>query len=215
MDLGEWLNQTKDRLEKEIPGVQLKVVANAGPELQPGLLVDSDNAVAAARWLRDTPGWQLDYLSNVNGVDWPELVSKEKVKVKKPVDGVEKEVEETVEKTRPGYLEVVYHLYSVARGQGPFILRLHTRNRTDQAVLPSLTPVWRAAELQEREVYDLFGCQFTGHPDLRRILMWDGFEDYPMRKDYVDPDDYEYEPTPHGEVLEKARRHHSRGEETQ
>ncbi|PYK59642.1 MAG: hypothetical protein DME21_12720, partial [Verrucomicrobia bacterium] len=48
---------------------------------------------------------------------------------------------------------------------------------------------------------------FDGHPDLRRILMWDGFQDYPMRKDYVEPDDYEYEPTPHDEVLEKAKRH--------
>jgi NADH-quinone oxidoreductase subunit C len=51
--------------------------------------------------------------------------------------------------------------------------------------LPSLTPVWRSCEFQEREIFDLFGILFEGHPDLRRILMWDNFADYPMRKDYV------------------------------
>ena len=65
------------------------------------------------------------------------------------------------------------------------------------------------AELQEREAYDLYGIIFDGHPDLRRILMWDGFKDFPMRKDYVEPDDYEYEPTPHDEVLEKTKQHHA------
>jgi NADH:ubiquinone oxidoreductase subunit C len=49
-------------------------------------------------------------------------------------------------------------------------------------------PVYRGAEFQEREVYDLYGVTFEGHPDLRRILMWDGFEGHPMRKDYVPED---------------------------
>jgi NADH-quinone oxidoreductase subunit C len=73
--------------------------------------------------------------------------------------------------------------------------------------LPSLTPVWRSAEFQEREVFDLYGVIFTGHPDLRRLLMWDGFKDYPMRRDYVEPDDYEYEPTAHDAVLKRAQAH--------
>jgi NADH-quinone oxidoreductase subunit C len=68
--------------------------------------------------------------------------------------------------------------------------------------------VWRACEFQEREVYDLFGVVFTSHPDLRRILMWDEFKDHPMRRDYVEPDDYEWEPTPHDSVLAKARAHY-------
>jgi NADH-quinone oxidoreductase subunit C len=91
---------------------------------------------------------------------------------------------------------------------GPVILRLRTQDRAENSHLPSLTPVWRAAEFQEREAYDLYGIIFDGHPDLRRILMWDGFKDYPMRKDYVEPDDYEYEPTAHDKVLEKAKKHH-------
>jgi NADH-quinone oxidoreductase subunit C len=84
---------------------------------------------------------------------------------------------------------------------------LRTENRTDKNNVPSLTPLWRSAEFQEREAFDLFGIVFDGHPDLRRILMWDEFADFPMRKDYVGPDDYEYEPTPHDEVLERAKAH--------
>ena len=127
---------------------------------------------------------------------------------------VDQQVEETVDETRkriePGFLEAVYHLYSVAMKHGPLVLRMRTVNRTDQVELPSLTPVWRAAEFQEREVFDLFGIVFTGHPDLRRILMWDGFKDHPMRKDYVEPDDFEYEPTAHDEVLTRAQAHKDR-----
>jgi NADH-quinone oxidoreductase subunit C len=85
---------------------------------------------------------------------------------------------------------------------------MRTRDRTAGARLPSLTPIWRSAEFQEREIYDLYGIHFDGHPDLRRILMWDEFKDHPMRKDYVEPDDYEWEPTPHDEVLEKAKLHY-------
>ena len=92
---------------------------------------------------------------------------------------------------------------------GPLVLRQRTANRSDQVHVASLTPIWRGCEFQEREIYDLYGIVFDGHPDLRRILMWEGFKDFPMRKDYQQPDDYEYEPTPHDEVLEKTRRHHT------
>jgi NADH-quinone oxidoreductase subunit C len=124
------------------------------------------------------------------------------------IEGLEREVEVAVESRRPGYLEAVYHLYSMALKHGPLILRQRTENRVDRTHLASLTPVFRSAEFQEREAYDLYGIIFDGHPDLRRLLMWDEFQDFPMRKDYVEPDDYEYEPTPHAEVLDKARRHY-------
>ena len=85
---------------------------------------------------------------------------------------------------------------------------MRTLNRADQVELPSLTPVWRSSEFQEREVFDLFrNCFQKGHPDLRRILMWDEFKDFPMRRDYVEPDDFDYEPTPHDEVLKRAQQH--------
>lgn len=204
----EALEQIKTRLEAAIPGARLEIIPNDSPARQPSLLVDADHALAVARFLRDDPQLQLDYASNVTGVDWLDAVLKEKVKIKKLVDGAEKDVEEVIEKKKPGYLETVYHLYSMSLKHGPVILRQRTENRADKAHLASLTPVYRGAEFQEREAYDLYGIIFDGHPDLRRILMWDGFKDFPMRKDYKSPDDYEYEPTPHDEVLEKAKQHY-------
>jgi NADH-quinone oxidoreductase subunit C len=203
----ETLEQIKARLEAAVPGVQLAIVPNGSPANQPSLLVHTAHALAVAKFLRDDPQLGLDYCSNVTGVDWLDTVLKERVKVKKLVEGVEKEVEELKETKRPGYLEAVYHLYSMSLKHGPVLLRQRTGNRTDQVRVASLTPLWRGCEFQEREIFDLYGIVFDGHPDLRRILMWDGFEDYPMRKDYVEPDDYEYEPTPHDDVLEKAKKH--------
>jgi NADH-quinone oxidoreductase subunit C len=158
-----------------------------------------------ATFLRDS--CHFDYCSNVTGVDWPPKELSEKIKVKQIVDGVEKDVDEVRKTTVPGYLEAVYHLFSVEMREGPLPLRMRTTDRENGVHLPSLTPVWRSAEFQEREIFDLFGIIFDGHPDLRRILMWDGFVDYPMRRDYVDPDDYEYEPTAHDQVLQRARQH--------
>ena len=203
----ESLEQIKTRVEAGIPGARLEVIRNDGPAGQHSLLLDREHAAAVAKFLRDDPQLRLDYASNATGVDWLDSVSKEKVKVKKVVDGVEKEVEETVEKRRPGYLEAVYHLYSMELKHGPVVIRMRTEDRAEKVHLPSLTPVWRGCEFQEREIFDLYGVIFDGHQDLRRILMWEGFKDHPMRKDYVEPDDYEYEPTAHDEVLEKAKKH--------
>lgn len=194
-----------------MPGAGVEVLPNPAVADQSSLRVDSGHAVAVARVLRDEPSWQLDYCSNVTGVDWPEAIVREPVRTQRVIQGVEREVMAMVERRRPGCLEVVYHLYSMRLGHGPVILRQQTANRVDQVRVASLTPVWRSAELQEREVYDLFGVVFDGHPDLRRILMWEEFQDHPMRKDYVEPDDYEYEPTPHDDVLLKARRHYPVG----
>ena len=93
-----------------------------------------DHALAVARFLRDDPQLRLDYASNVTGVDWLDTVIKEKVKVKQVVDGAEKEMEETVERKVPGYLEVVYHLYSMELKHGPVILRLRTQDRTKRSM---------------------------------------------------------------------------------
>lgn len=204
------LDQIARRIQDVVPGTGVEIVPNETPAAQPSLLIDSEHALAVAMFLRNDPQLQFDYASNVTGVDWLDTVTKTKTKVKKVVDGAEKDVEETIETKRPGYLEVVYHLYSMALKQGPLIIRQRTGNRTDQNHVASLTPVWRGCEFQEREVYDLYGVVFDGHPDLRRILMWEGFKHHPMRKDYVPPDDFEYEPTPHDEVLARAKEHYSK-----
>jgi NADH-quinone oxidoreductase subunit C len=204
----ESLEEIKARAETAVPGAKIEIVPNPGPANQPSLLVAHEHATAVASFLRNDPALKLDHCSNVTGVDWLDRKVTKKVKVKKLVDGVEKEVEEAQEEFFPGYLEAVYHLFSMTLKHGPVIIRLRTTDRAQGAKLPSLTPIWRSAEFQEREIFDLYGIKFDGHPDLRRILMWDEFEDFPMRKDYQEPDDYEYEPTPHDEVLEKAKQHY-------
>src|SRR5947208_15876810 len=203
------LQEIKARIERALPAAKIFIVTNSSPSQQHSLLIDDEHACSVARFLRDDPALRLDFCSNVTGVDWLERTLKKTVKVKKFVDGEEKEVSETTEEKIPGYLEAVYHLYSMMHKHGPVIIRMRTADRADGARLPSLTPIWRSAEFQEREIFDLYGVHFDGHPDLRRILMWDEFVDHPMRKDYREPDDYEYEPTPHDDVLEKARQHYA------
>jgi len=207
----ETLEQIKARLEAALSGVVLQIIANDSPSAQRSLLVDNSHAAAIAKFLRDDAELRLDYCSNATGIDWPAAELAEKIKVKKLVDGVEKEVEEVKKTSRPAFLEAVYHLYSMENKHGPVILRLRTEDRGEKNHLPSLTPVWRSCEFQEREIFDLFGIVFDGHPDLRRILMWEGFKDHPMRKDYVEPSDYDYEPTPHDDVLEKTKKHQAAG----
>ncbi len=88
-----------------------------------------------------------------------------------------------VDYIKEGYFEVVYHVSRLAeRGGGPLVFKARTPR--ELASLPSVTPVWRGAEFQEREAWDLMGIRFEGHPDLRRILMWEGFAGHPLRKDW-------------------------------
>ena len=201
--------QIKLRLETAVPSAKIEILPNDCPAGERSLLVDTAHVLAVAKFLRDDTQLRLDFCSNVTGVDWPEAEIAEKIKVKQVGDGVEKEVEELKKNVRPGFLEVVYHLYSMELKHGPVVLRQRTANRDAKAPVVSLTLVWRGCEFQEREVFDLFGIRLEGHPDLRRILMWDGFKGFPMRKDYVPPDDFEYEPTPHDKVLAEARKHYS------
>ena len=213
------VEEIKAAIEAAVPGAGVEIVSNPSVSGQHSLLLAAQTAIAVATFLRDDADLALDFLSNATGVDWLDKEISEKVKVKrtvtKTVDGVETQAEETIEETQkrvvPGYLEAVYHLFSIARKHGPVVIRMRTANRSDQVELPSLTPVWRSAEFQEREIFDLFGIVFTGHPDLRRLLMWDEFKDHPMRRDYVEPDDFEYEPTAHDEVLKRAQEHAARG----
>lgn len=107
------------------------------------------------RALRDEPDFQFDMLIDVSAVDWLD---------------------------RKPRFDVVYHLNSLARGH-----RLRVKIGVDEsdAWVHSLTGLWGSADWLERECFDMFGIVFKGHPDLRRILMYDSFEGHPLRKDYL------------------------------
>ena len=77
--------------------------------------------------------------------------------------------------------EVVYHLWCHERND---LLRVKVPVEKDPPVVSSVVSIWSTANWHERECYDMFGIKFEGHPDLRRILLWEGFEGYPLRKDY-------------------------------
>src|SRR5204863_4625944 len=109
------LDQIKCRAEAVVPGARIDVLANPGPAQQPSLLIDNGHGREVAKFLRDDAELRLDFCSNVTGVDWLDRTVKNTVKVKKLVDGEEKEVIQTTEEKIPGYLEAVYHLYSIAR----------------------------------------------------------------------------------------------------
>jgi len=84
----------------------------------------------------------------------------------------------------PDRFEVVYHFFSIAEETcEPFVLKVYLKDKENPSVA-SITPLWQGAYYQECEVYDLMGIRFSGHPNLKRILLWDGFEGHPLRKDY-------------------------------
>ena len=148
----------KSALEQLLPGVAVTVDAGA-------LVVAPKDLAAVCRCLKEHERFSLDYLANLTAVDYLPAPP------------------QTVGGAQAGRMDVIYHLYSMAKKHGPLTLKVKL-NRA-QPVVASVTPIWRGAEFQEREVYDLFGVTFEGHPDLRRLLMWEGFEGHPMRKDYV------------------------------
>jgi len=81
------------------------------------------------------------------------------------------------------YLEVVYHLASLKHNHS-LVLKTRCHDR-EQAVVPSVTSIWQGADFQERETYDLLGIRFEGHPNMKRIFLWEGFQGYPLRRDYL------------------------------
>ena len=138
------------RLETALPSAILQKVWWVGDWT---LIVDRSRLTEVALWLRDTPGAEFDFCSDVTATDWP---------------------------PRAPRFDVVYSLYSVARRH-----RVRLKVRTGEAdAVSSVSAVWPAANWLEREVFDMFGIRFDGHPDLRRILMPEDWQGHPERKDY-------------------------------
>ena len=85
------------------------------------------------------------------------------------------------------YFELVYRLLSM-RNNHSVVIKSRCYGR-DELSVPSVTGVWQGADFQEREIWDLMGIRFDGHPNLKRILLWEGFPGHPLRKDYLGQDD--------------------------
>jgi NADH-quinone oxidoreductase subunit C len=145
--------------------------------IDPFAVVGPDDLLEVCRFLRDDERLRFNLLNCVSGVDYLELDPKKAPKV-----GFEP------------HLEVVYHLSSFAH-KHRFVLKLVLpRWKGDKPgelpEVPSVTGLWRTADWHEREVYDLCGVRFTGHPELTRILLADDWVGHPLRKDYEFPLEY-------------------------
>ena len=81
------------------------------------------------------------------------------------------------------YFELIYHLTSMRRNKST-VLKSKCSGRSNPKI-PSVVSVWQSADLQEREIWDLMGIEFEGHPNMKRILLWEGFDGHPLRKDYI------------------------------
>jgi NADH-quinone oxidoreductase subunit C len=81
------------------------------------------------------------------------------------------------------YFEIIYQLTSLNNNHS-FLLKTRCHDR-EKPTVPSVVGLWRGADFQEREIYDLMGIRFEGHPNLKRIVLWDGFDGHPLRKDYL------------------------------
>ncbi len=130
--------------------------------------------------LKDELGF--DFLSDLFGVDNSVLWEKKAKAAKKKKKKGEEEQEEPKEPApMPPRFEVVYLLLSLERNQR---LQVKIRVPEDDLVVDSVTSIWKAATWPEREAFDMYGIRFKGHPNLKRLLMWDEFPAYPLRKDY-------------------------------
>jgi len=150
-----------DTLKEAAPGARLEPLPSID---MPTVAVDREHLLAVCQALRDHPSLQFAFLADVTAVD--------------------------VLPAEPRF-EVVYHLaclgttYAQAAGPAtPRRLRLKVRLAAGDARVPSVVSIWPTANWPEREVFDLFGVSFDGHPDLRRVLMPDDWQGHPLRKDY-------------------------------
>lgn len=145
--------------------------------LDPFVAVDASDLIEVCTFLRNEPRLQFDMLNCITGVDYLET---EKAKLAKA--GFEP------------HLEVVYHFSSFVK-RHRFVLKIvlpRWKGGKDGELpeVPSVTELWPAADWHERETYDLVGVRFTGHPNLKRILLSDDWDGHPLRKDYVYPLEY-------------------------
>jgi NADH-quinone oxidoreductase subunit C len=133
--------------------------------IQPYLSVEVHSLPAVAQFVYENEQLYLDFLSCITGIDnGPEI----------------------------GTMEVVYHLYSIPYNHHLVLKIKFPRNKTGELLpkVPTVSHIWQSANWHEREIYDLLGIEFEGHPDLRRILLPNDWEGHPLRKDFQNPEYY-------------------------
>jgi NADH-quinone oxidoreductase subunit C len=150
------INEIHERLQSEFGEA---VGPLSEPKVDPFCFVKPEKLVEICRFLKRTPGIEMDFCEDVAGVDYP----------------------------KRNVIEVVYHLYSYNQRHG-IVLKVETDRA--KPVAPSIEGVWKAANWMEREIFDILGVTFTGHPDLRRILLPDDWVGHPLRKDYQEAGGY-------------------------
>ena len=156
-------NEIKEFLSEKFGSDVIAGVESTG--LQPALIINPDLIIQVCEELRDNKNTWFDFLSCLSGVDF----------------GI-----------NDGRFGIVYHLASIPHKQQLVLktIKQHDRNSDDLPSFYSVSNVWRTAEWHEREAFDLLGIHFEGHPDLRRILLPDDWEGYPLRKDYEAAEEY-------------------------
>jgi NADH-quinone oxidoreductase subunit C len=146
-------------MTKQLAGSE--VAKRIGEQL-PGAIIGHDDSTILVE--RNSILEVCRYLKQTSGLDFDYLVN---------LTGVD----------HLDYLEVVYHLASLKHNHS-LVLKTRCHDR-EQAVVPSVTSIWQGADFQEREAYDLLGIRFEGHPNMKRIFLWEGFQGHPLRRDYL------------------------------
>ena len=167
--------ELKERLARDLPGVLVAAPAPAEPaakgpgrrESAPVNLLATNDALVAPERLAEV----AVYVRDVLGCELLSNIT-------------------AVDYLKDGLFELVYH-FSDLDGGPPLVVK--TRVPREAPRVPSLTPIWPGADFQEREAYDLYGVEFAGHPDLKRIYLWDEFEGFPMRRDFPKQGDKYFE----------------------
>ncbi len=165
-----FLDRLKQQFGDKITGANLEAI-------DPWIEVSPEGLVELCEYLKSQPDLRFDYLNCITVVDFIETDPKKAAKV-----------------TWQPHLEVVYHLSSVPNRNSlvlkVMLPRWHNNIEGTPPECPTVCGVWRTADWHERECYDLSGVNFTGHPNLRRILCPEDWEGYPLRRDYVQPLEY-------------------------
>jgi len=169
--------ELKERLVRDLPGVLVLAPVKAEPANNGGAV---PAAIPPAKPKKGEEG-PVDLLATKDAIVLPERIPDVVHYVRDTLGYTLLSDLTAVDYLADGLIELIYRFVHLDGGP---TLAIKTRVPRDRAVVPSITPFWPGADLQEREAFDMYGVDFPGHPNLKRIYMWDEFEGFPMRKDF-------------------------------